>query len=83
MCRKLIAAGINPQSRMEVYRGATLALIVTSIGKAADLEINSSGTGFIRRRGQRPAPPERNSDLIDIQVAALSAHALAEPGSIS
>ena len=37
-------------SRMEVYRGSTLALTVASIGVAAGLEVNSHVTAFIRRR---------------------------------
>lgn len=61
LCRELIAAGCDPDRAMEVYRGATLALHVRSIGQAAGLEINSHGTAFIARRARRAAPPMRES----------------------
>ena len=35
----LVAEGFAPSSRMEVYRGSTLALTVASIGVAAGLEV--------------------------------------------
>jgi Fe2+ transport system protein FeoA len=58
LCRRLLALGINPQTPVHCYRGPTLALRIRSIGEAAGLEINSSGTGFIKRRARvRPAPP--------------------------
>jgi hypothetical protein len=62
MCRRLLAAGIDPATRLEVYRGATLALTVRAIGEAANLEINAKGTGFARRCAVRAAPLERKSD---------------------
>ena len=45
--------GYVTSSRMEVYRGSTLALTVASIGVAAGLEVNSHVTAFIRRREQQ------------------------------
>jgi hypothetical protein len=57
LCRQLLAAGLDPDRAMEVYRGATLALRIRSIGEAAGLEINSKGTGFVRT-----APPARFRD---------------------
>ena len=62
MCRKLIAAGIDPNLRLECYRGETLCLLVRLIGEAATLEPNSGGTCFTRRRIRRlttvrAAPP--------------------------
>src|SRR6516162_8591214 len=50
LCKRLIAEGYEPSSRMEVYGGSTLALTVASIGAAAGLEVNSHVTAFIRRR---------------------------------
>jgi hypothetical protein len=44
------------------YRGDTLALIVTSIGQGARLEVNARGTGFIPRRARRAASPMRRTD---------------------
>jgi hypothetical protein len=49
MCRKLVAAGIDPNLRLECYRGTTLALTVAGIGQGAGLEINGHGTGFRAR----------------------------------
>ena len=34
LCRKLVAAGINPARPLHVFRNGTLALIVRSIGEA-------------------------------------------------
>src|SRR5579863_1962068 len=43
LCRELIKAGVDPDRAIEIYRGATLALRVRSIGEAACLEINAKG----------------------------------------
>jgi hypothetical protein len=43
LCRRLIAAGHPPGSRLEAYRGNTLALRVRSIGEAAKLTVRLSG----------------------------------------
>jgi hypothetical protein len=56
MCRRLLAAGINPDLRLDCYRGSTLALTVISIGYGAGLEINGHGTGFIARPEGGAAP---------------------------
>jgi hypothetical protein len=57
LCRQLIAAGLDPDQAMDVYRGATLALRVRSLRQAARLEINGHGTGFVVRAIGGPAPP--------------------------
>jgi hypothetical protein len=61
MCRKLVASSTYaPETPMNVYRGKTLCLRVLGIGEAAELEINSKGTGFRRvttPSSVRPAPP--------------------------
>src|SRR5262245_33437689 len=57
MCRQLLAAGLDPDTALEVYRAAILALKVRSIGQAARLDVNSKGTGFVAYRGVRTAPP--------------------------
>ena len=42
-CRKLITEGVDPDTRLEVYRlREEPDLIVTSIGVAADLEVNGA-----------------------------------------
>ncbi len=43
LCCKLSDAGHDPRLPLYVHRGATLALIVSSIGAAAGLEINDNG----------------------------------------
>jgi hypothetical protein len=56
MCRALLAAGIDPDTAMECWRGATLAMRVRSIGEAAGLEIAADGVGFRRLRKPDAAP---------------------------
>ena len=63
LCRKLIAAGSDPTTRLECYRGDTLCLVVRSIGEAATIEVSGSGTGFIKQPGEpRIAPPMRRDE---------------------
>jgi hypothetical protein len=52
---------IYPGRPLHVYRGDTLALLVHSIGDAAQLEINGDGTGFRRLRKPDAASPMRKS----------------------
>jgi hypothetical protein len=59
MCRKLVAAGHGPESRLNAYRGATLCLRIRSIGEAAALELNARGAGFCAYRAVRTAPSMR------------------------
>ncbi|MGA8694135.1 MAG: hypothetical protein WB689_09855 [Xanthobacteraceae bacterium] len=54
LCRKLVAAGHDPQLPLHAYRGDVLALRVRSIGEAAQLAIAGDGVGF-RRRKEPPA----------------------------
>jgi hypothetical protein len=61
LCRELLAAGVDPNQCLEVYRGATLALRIRSLGEAAALELNSEATGFRRRRQPDAAPPMRQN----------------------
>ena len=57
LCRKLVAAGHDPDQPLEAFRGDVLCLIVRSIGGAAALEINGAGTGFRPAREPDAAPP--------------------------
>jgi hypothetical protein len=57
LCRQLLAAGLDPDQAMDVYRGATLALRVRSLREAAGLEVNGHGNGFVVRAIGGPAPP--------------------------
>jgi hypothetical protein len=83
LCRLLIEHGHNPRACMLVYRGATLALRIPSIGTAAQLEISGKSTFFIRRPGVRAASPVRKSASADPQVRAskkFAAVRAARPG---
>lgn len=62
LCRQLLAAGLDPDHALEVYRNGTLALRIRSIGEAAGLEVNSHGTAFIALRERRAASPMRSGD---------------------
>jgi hypothetical protein len=57
LCRKLVAAGIDPATPLEAWRGSTLCVRVRGIGEAAQLEPSPRGTGFVRRPGVRGGPP--------------------------
>jgi hypothetical protein len=50
LCRQLIAAGIEPDQALEVWRGATLALRVRSIGAAARLTVKERPFGPVFER---------------------------------
>jgi hypothetical protein len=45
LCRRLVEAGHDPATPMEVYRGQTLALHVRSIGEAAKLTVTEAESG--------------------------------------
>ena len=62
MCRKLVAAGLDPDQALEVYRNGILALRIRSIGEGARLDVNSKSTGFVAYRGVRTAPPIAPND---------------------
>jgi len=75
LCRQLLAAGLDPDQALHVFRGATLALRVRSIGEAAGLEIGGDGTSFRPRREPDAAPPMRKSGcaLVEDRPAHFSA----------
>jgi hypothetical protein len=66
LCRRLIAAGHDPRTRLELFRkNGTLALTVRSIGEGAQLRIGGDGTRFEHSpdspQGHRAASPMRRS----------------------
>ena len=61
LCRRLIAAGHDPDQPLEAFRGDVLCLIVRTIAEGAALEINGDGTGFRPRRQPGAAPPMRQN----------------------
>jgi hypothetical protein len=49
LCRKLIAAGFDPNRALHAYRGEILCIIVRTIGEAAELTVDEhNGTGFAK-----------------------------------
>ena len=57
LCRQLVAAGHDPATPLEAYRGDTLCVRIRSIGQAAQLEPSPSGVGFVRRHSRLRAAP--------------------------
>ena len=53
LCRELIAAGLDPDQALEVYRGAILALRVRSIAAGARLTVEDDSRGTPRFRPWR------------------------------
>jgi hypothetical protein len=53
----LVAAGYDPTTPLEAYRGSCLCLVVAAIGQAANLEINGRGTGFVTRHAVGTGSP--------------------------
>jgi hypothetical protein len=45
LCRTLLAAGLDPDAAMEVYRAGTLALRVRSLREGAQLTVKTAGNG--------------------------------------
>jgi hypothetical protein len=74
LCRTLLAAGFDPTTAFEIYRGNTLALLVRSIGEGARLTVEDSRLGQPRFRRWRDrqgsdgtAPP-----IASLRPAAVS-----------
>jgi hypothetical protein len=61
LCRALVAAGHDPRRPLHAHRGNALALIIRSIGDAAQLRIATHGVGFERIPGCTGSPPVRQS----------------------
>ncbi len=61
LCRQLLAAGLDPDQALEVYRGATLALLIRSIGEGAQLTVKEDNRGTPRFIAYRPGPDERGN----------------------
>jgi len=45
LCRQLLAAGLDPDTALEVYRASTLALRVRSLREGARLTVKTAGNG--------------------------------------
>lgn len=68
LCAELVAAGINPESPLAVYRDEKLVLTVKSIGEAAHLVITGKGAGF----AVRTAPPVRKNGRAGTEGGGLA-----------
>jgi hypothetical protein len=64
VCPALIAAGVEPDRPLFGFRRDVLCLVVRSLGEAAQIEINSKGSGFVRRR-----PAVRRVPLVRLKGA--------------
>ena len=67
LCRALLAAGLDPDQALEVFRGATLALRVHRIGEAAKLTVREStkdGRPRFARLSGDGGPPMRKSGVV-------------------
>ena len=80
LCRALLAAGANPNSKLECFRGSILALTVRTIGIGAKLTIRETVTDGPRvvrwkplqdrdvfapvRQNDDPAPPPLSDDAL-------------------
>ena len=83
LCRALLAAGANPNSKLECFRGSVLALTVKTIGIGAKLTIKENdwvGPKVVRyeplsrdrvgrqaRQNDDPAPPPPSDDKSPVQ----------------
>jgi hypothetical protein len=62
LCRALIAAGHDPSTPLEAYRGDVLCLRVRSIGEAAALSVDeTTNDGKPRFVAYRPGPDDQES----------------------
>ena len=69
LCCRLSAAGHDPATPLDAYRGATLALRMRSIGEAARLQVNAYGTGFRPHSEADIAPPVRRNGPAGVGAA--------------
>jgi hypothetical protein len=69
LCRRLVAAGYDPATPLEAYRGDVLCLKVRAIGEAAGLQINSHGTDFEPVRQRRAGSPMSPAEAPAIPLA--------------
>jgi hypothetical protein len=67
LCRRLVEAGHNPDTPLQVWRGSTLAVTVRSIGEAAQLAVKEPDRGRVHFARYVPfapspvAPPVRKN----------------------
>ena len=59
MCREMLAAGLDPDRALDVYRNGVLALRIRAIGEAATFDVRDDNRGTPRFVRYRPGPAER------------------------
>ncbi|SET08691.1 hypothetical protein [Paracoccus homiensis] len=55
-CRRLVAAGVAPETVLHIYRGGTLCFVPTALGKFAGMATTESDTQSIRLTNYRQMP---------------------------
>jgi hypothetical protein len=65
LCRRLIAAGVNPGAELHCYRGGQLALRITSIRYGAGIVVRETATEGPRFATWRPFPTARSDRPFD------------------
>lgn len=64
LCRKLVAAGHDPGTPLEAWRGPTLCLRIRSLGEGAKFTVRTAGNGrpiFAPENGARGSSVRRNA----------------------
>jgi len=64
LCRELLAAGLDPDTALDVYRAGTLALRVRSLREAAGLRVAPHGVGFQCLPPSTAAPPIARREVL-------------------
>ena len=74
LCRKLIAAGVDPGRPLHAYRGDVLCLRVRSIGECAKLTVAEGARDLPRfRQWKAPhfregSPPARQNEMAEVSL---------------
>jgi hypothetical protein len=72
LCRALLAGGAHPEARLECYRGTTLALVIKSIGRGAQLTVKERDRGGLEIARWQPFPSSPVKSRIRQNGAAAS-----------
>ena len=71
MCREMLAAGLDPDSALDVYRNGLLALRIRAIGEAAKLTVEDGRDGVPRFRRWKAPPSVGPTPPMRLGAAAL------------
>ena len=81
LCRKLVEAEYAPATRLELFRGLTVALRVCAIGAAAELETDGASFRPTRRAGRTPLVRPMDAPAT-LATPALENRGVRSPGAI-